>query len=127
MHQLSASRGGSWYSQAATARAPGRRPAWWIFAELSRRMTGNHLFGVDTAALDDDGVLALLAARSPIPFDDIRAAGPHGVTVEPEAGWVPGDLRDGGPWNVAPEALLARLAYLAADDTSDDGAQQLVL
>jgi anaerobic selenocysteine-containing dehydrogenase len=127
MHELVSARGGSWHSPAAVPLAAGRRPAWWIFAELTRRATGNHLFGVDTTALDDDGVFALLAARSPIPFDDIRAAGPHGVTIAPEAGWVRAELLDGGPWNVAPEALLARLTDLAADHAPDDDAHNLVL
>jgi anaerobic selenocysteine-containing dehydrogenase len=128
MHELVSSRGGSWYSPAAIPRAAGRRSAWWIFAELTRRMTGNHLFGVDTTALDDDGVFALLAARSPVPFDDIRAAGPHGITVEPEAGWVRAELLDGGPWNIAPDTLLERLAILATDDgPGNDATDHLVL
>ncbi|HEY3832342.1 MAG TPA: molybdopterin-dependent oxidoreductase [Acidimicrobiia bacterium] len=127
MHELVSVRGGSWHSPAAIPRSAGRRPAWWIFAELSRRMTGNRLFGVESTALDDDGVFALLAARSSIPFDTIRAAGPHGVTVEPEAGWARAELLDGGPWNIAPDALLARLAHLGVDDTPDDAANDLVL
>ena len=116
MHEHVALRGGTCYSAAVVEPAHERRPVWWQFAQLARRMTGNELFGADPDELDDDAVLAMLAARSTTPFETIRASGPHGVTVAPEVGWVREALLDGGPWRIAPAALVERLSALEAPD-----------
>ena len=116
MHEHVALRGGTCYSAAVVEPGNERRPAWWVFAQLARRMTGNELFGSDPDELDDDAVLAMLAARSPISFETIRASGPRGVTVEPEVGWVRDALLEGGPWRIAPPELVERLAALEDPD-----------
>lgn len=118
MHEHVALRGGTCYSAAVVAPAHERRPVWWQFAQLARRMTGTDLFGADPHELDDDAVLAMLAARSPTPFDMIRESGPRGVTVTPDVGWVRDALLDGGPWRIAPAAIVERLATL---EDPDDG------
>jgi anaerobic selenocysteine-containing dehydrogenase len=112
MHELVAARSGTFYTPAVVPAAAQRRPAWWVFTELARRMTGADLFGMPAADLDADGVFALLTARSPIPWNAIRAAGPHGVAVATEVGWVRDTLRDGAPWAIAPPPLVERLRCL---------------
>jgi anaerobic selenocysteine-containing dehydrogenase len=118
MHEHVALRGGTCYSAAVVAPRHERRPVWWQFAQLARRMTGNDLFGADPDELDDNAVLAMLAARSPTPFDTIRESGPRGVTVTPDVGWVRDALLDGGPWRIAPAALVERLGTLEDPDDS---------
>jgi anaerobic selenocysteine-containing dehydrogenase len=110
MHELVAVRGGTCFTPAVVPLSAARRPAWWLFAELARRMRGVELFGDATS---DEDVLGVLAGRARVPWATIRAAGPHGVGVEPDIGWVRDALLDGGPWRIAPDALLDRLLALA--------------
>jgi anaerobic selenocysteine-containing dehydrogenase len=91
-----------------------RRPQWWVFAELSRRM-GLPLFGsrrrdaeLRRAVLDDDTVAASLAAHARRPYAEVLAA-PYGVrddSVPP--GWlVPSALPR--RLDLAPPELAAEL------------------
>jgi anaerobic selenocysteine-containing dehydrogenase len=109
MHELVAVRGGSCFTPAVVPLGAARRPAWWVFTELARRMTGAELFG---GASTDEDVLGSIAARARVPWATIRAAGPHGVEVEPEIGWVRDAVLGGEPWRIAPDALLERVAVL---------------
>ncbi len=109
---------GSRFTPAVVAVAPERRPAWWVFAQLAHRMTGRDLFGHSADELTDTDVLALVARRNRDDFDAALAAGPHGVRKPTEIGWVRDELRDGAPWAIAPDVLLARLAEL---DTRSQG------
>lgn len=71
-----------------------RKPTSWVFAELSRQMDVPVLGDPALAArlpdgFTDDDVLALLAAGSRVPWDQVRAA-PHGVLADdaPGPGWL---------------------------------------
>jgi len=83
-----------------------RRPAWWIFGQLARRMGSDILRGADPDQLTDErylgGVLGGHAA-------EVLAAGPHGVDVAPSYGWVADTLLPDGRWRVAPSELVERL------------------
>jgi anaerobic selenocysteine-containing dehydrogenase len=90
-----------------------RRPQWWIFAELGRRL-GVPVFGSARraaqlpAVLDDEAVAAAMASQARQPWDEVRAA-PYGVRAEAEPGWlVPGRLPR--PLDLAPPELVAELA-----------------
>jgi anaerobic selenocysteine-containing dehydrogenase len=118
MHEHVALRGGTCYSPPAVSLAGARRPAWWVFAQLAGHMTGVDLFGRSPDELTDDDVLALIARRSVVPWATIRAAGPHGVAIEPDIGWLRIALLDGEPWRLAPDLLVDRLDRL---ENPDDG------
>jgi anaerobic selenocysteine-containing dehydrogenase len=82
------------YAPAAVAPRSERRPQWWMFAELSRRL-GLPLFGsarrsaqLDTVDLDDDVIAASMAGQARHPWADVRGE-PFGIldaSVEP--GWM---------------------------------------
>jgi anaerobic selenocysteine-containing dehydrogenase len=96
-------RSGIAYTPAVVPPAAERKPAWWIFGQLGKRM------GIrmpDPDVLTDERYLGgMLGARA----DEVVAAGPHGVDVPHEYGWVARDLLPDGEWQLAPAELVERL------------------
>ncbi len=88
-----------------------RRPVWWMLASLARRLDGDLLAGADPDDLDDRAFLAGLLARSPLDAKDVFAAGPRGVDVPHEPGWVRETMLAEGRWRIAPPEMLDRLAH----------------
>ena len=87
-----------------------RRPVWWILGQLSRRMGGDLLGGADPDDLSDEAYLRGLLAYGALDADDVFAAGPRGLDVAPEHGWVHDTMLADGRWRIAPPVLLDRLA-----------------
>ncbi len=96
-----------------------RRPVWWMLGQLSQRTGGALLGGADPDDLTDDAYLRGLLAHSPLDADEVFAAGPRGLDVEPEHGWVHETMLPGGRWQLAPRVLLDRLA--AHEDRAPTG------
>lgn len=92
--------------------APGaqRRPVWWMFGRVSRHMGGDLLAGADADELTDEAYLRGLLAYSPLDADEVFAAGPRGLDLAPEHGWVHDTMLPEGRWQIAPPSLLDRLA-----------------
>lgn len=101
------------FAPAVVAPKAERRPQWWMFAELSRRM-GLPLFGsarrdaqLADVELDDEVIAAAVAGHARRPWDEVRAQ-PYGVrdqSVEP--GWmIPGRLPH--LLDLAPPELVAQ-------------------
>jgi anaerobic selenocysteine-containing dehydrogenase len=86
-----------------------RWPVWRMFGELSARMGGDLLGGADPASLSDEVFLRGLLARSHLDGDAVIDAGPRGLDVEPEHGWVHDTMLPDGRWRLAPGVLLERL------------------
>ncbi|HEY4332316.1 MAG TPA: molybdopterin-dependent oxidoreductase [Ilumatobacteraceae bacterium] len=109
-------RSGVQFSPAVVAPGGLRRPTWWALMSLARRL-GVDLFGdIDPGSLDDEGLLRMLLARSPVAADSVIAAGPRGVDVPIEHGWVRETMLPGGRWQVAPEEMVTRLeAHIEPD------------
>ncbi len=93
-----------------------RRPVWWILATLARHMGGDLLGGADPDDLEDEEFLSGLLARSPLDAADVIAAGPRGVDVAEEFGWVRDGMLPDGHWQIAPLTLVKRLAAHAGPD-----------
>jgi anaerobic selenocysteine-containing dehydrogenase len=93
-----------------------RKPVWWIFGQLGRRLEVETMpAGLDVDTATDDDLLARFAARGAMTFDDVVAA-PTGVTVGgPRRGWVRERVLPEGRWRVAPPDLVAQLDAFAAD------------
>lgn len=89
-----------------------RRPAWWIFAEITRRATDRELFVGENVSTDDD-VLACVTARGRVSFGEVRIAGPHGLDSASPAGWYRDEGLADGHWHIASAVMLDRLAVLA--------------
>jgi anaerobic selenocysteine-containing dehydrogenase len=85
-----------------------RRSAWWVLAEIGRRL------GHDLAAADatDDELLAQSMAAARCSFEEVAAAGYVEVPVELPSPWVEHYLDQSGGWRLAPAILVDQLATL---------------
>ena len=93
-----------------------RRPVWWMLGSLAAK-----LGGVEAATLDDEKYLRGLLTRSSVPADEVFAAGPRGVEVPVEYGWVRETMLADGRWQIAPTVLLERLAAHGDPDAHAPG------
>lgn len=99
-------RSGMQYTPAVLPPAGERKPVWWIFGQLARRMGGDILGGADPDQLTDEAYLGGVLGRN---AERVVSAGPHGVDVEHEYGWVAEHLLPEGRWRLAPPELVERL------------------
>jgi anaerobic selenocysteine-containing dehydrogenase len=101
------------YTPAVVPPAAERRPMWRIFAELGERR-GMTLLprGLRAEEATDDDVLAPMAARARMTFEELRTAGGGVLAEEAVFGWVTERVLPGGRWRVAPEPLLDQLRTL---------------
>jgi anaerobic selenocysteine-containing dehydrogenase len=87
-----------------------RRPVWWIFGQLAAAMGRDLLGGADPDDLDDRTFLSSVLDRSPLDAGSVFAAGPRGLDVPAETGWVLDELVPGSRWQLAPPQLVDRLS-----------------
>lgn len=95
-----------------------RRAAWWIMAELMRRMgmvVPEHVPADDRADGADEAMLAALMPQSRSTFAEVKAAGYVEHLLELPARWVDEHVAKIGGWRLAPPELVAELAGLAED------------
>lgn len=107
-----------------------RRSAWWIIAELMRRM------GLDVPAdvpLDDreEGAdRAMLERLVPdharASFAEVREAGAVDQPLELPAAWVDDHIARIGGWKLAPPDLVTQLEEFHAGSSTHDGALRLI-
>jgi len=119
--ELTAVRSGLQATAAVVPPHAERKPVWWMLASLAHRMGADLLGGADPDALSDELFLSGLLGRAPFAAAEVFAAGPHGIDVPHEYGWVRAELLPDGRWNLAPTEMLERLATLT------NGASDLVV
>jgi anaerobic selenocysteine-containing dehydrogenase len=106
-------------SQHTTAVVPcgaERKPVWWIFGQLARRLGIDPMpAGLDVDTATDDDLLARFAARGALPFEDVVASATGVVVGGPRRGWVRERVLPDGRWRVAPPDLVAQLESLTSD------------
>jgi anaerobic selenocysteine-containing dehydrogenase len=73
-------------------------------------MGGDILGGADPDDVTDEVFLSGLLDHSRLDPPEVVAAGPHGVDVAHEYGWVADELLPNGQWQVAPPELVDRLS-----------------
>ena len=106
-----------------------RRPVWWMLGGLAQRL-GVPLMGGDEAdLLDDTSFLCGILAHTDVGAEPILSAGPRGLDIPIEFGWVRNSMLPRGRWNIAPPELLERLAAHVppATTTAAEITTQLVL
>jgi len=109
-------RNGTAFTPAMVPAGASRQPAWWVLAQVARRLGVDALGGQrDPDASSDEDVLRGLARGARVPFDEIVANGPHGTTTTPADGWVHDNVLHEGRWHLAPTAMIERLHQLAQD------------
>ena len=74
------------YTGAVLAPAAERRPMWWAFAELGRRIGVDVFPDLDLGTASDDDVLELALQGARLGLDDLRRAGEAGQPVETDRG-----------------------------------------
>jgi hypothetical protein len=67
------------------------------------------LGGMDPDALTDESYLRSIVDRSPLDTDAVFAAGPRGLDLPVEYGWVHETMLPDGHWRIAPPILVDRL------------------
>jgi anaerobic selenocysteine-containing dehydrogenase len=106
------------YTRAVVPPAASRKPGWWIFAELGRRM-GFPLVPTGASPDDytDDDVLAEVASRGRTPLSELRAANGAIVSERAVIGWVHDRVLPDGRWDLAPSQLVEHMTVL--EDPAD--------
>jgi anaerobic selenocysteine-containing dehydrogenase len=105
------------YSPAVVKPVGERRSAWWVLAELGRRL-GHELAGPlaplpsDDRPESDDAMLAVQTARARRTFADLVDSRYVETGYEVPAQWVEDHLQKIGGWRLAPSQLVAQLAAL---------------
>ncbi|MEJ6512383.1 MAG: molybdopterin-dependent oxidoreductase [Actinomycetota bacterium] len=103
-------RSGMQYTAAVVEPVAQRRPVWWILGSLAARSERPMFGGAPLDALSDETILRGLLGHGPFPPDEVIEAGPHGVNLEPEYGWVRERMTPDGCWSIAPAVFCERLA-----------------
>ncbi|CAB5077978.1 MAG: molybdopterin-dependent oxidoreductase [Actinobacteria bacterium] len=103
-------RSGMQFTSAVVEPVAQRRPVWWILGSLAARSEHPMFGGAPIDSLSDEIMLRGLLGHGPFPPDEVIDAGPHGVNLEPDYGWVRERMTPDGFWSIAPEAFCERLA-----------------
>jgi anaerobic selenocysteine-containing dehydrogenase len=85
-----------------------RRSAWWVLAEIGRRL-GHDLADPDAT---DDEMLAKVMVGARCSFGDVAATGFVELPFDLPAPWVERFLDRSGGWRLAPQLLVDQLANL---------------
>jgi anaerobic selenocysteine-containing dehydrogenase len=103
------------YSPAVLSPAGERRSAWWVLAELGRRL-GYTMpqTPVSDGPEDDDEMLAAQVADARASFADITASRYLETAYELPAQWADDHIQRIGGWRLAPPQFVAQLATLPA-------------
>ena len=105
------------YTPAAVKPVGERRAAWWIFAELLRRLGHEPPAGLpadDRAEGADDAALARLMTHSRCSFEELAERRYVETPAELPAPWVDAHIARFGGWHLAPPDLCAQLASVSA-------------
>jgi len=96
------------HTSAVVATVGDRRSAWWVLAEIGRRL------GYDLADPDatDDDMLAMTMVAARCSFEEVVSSGFVEAPFELPAPWVERFLDRSGGWRVAPPLLVDQLATL---------------
>jgi len=102
------------YSPAVVPPAGERRSAWWVLAELGRRLGYEPPAPLppDDRPESDDAMLARQTAHARTPFTELAASRYAEAGHELPAPWVEDHLQRLGGWRLAPPPLVAQLATL---------------
>jgi anaerobic selenocysteine-containing dehydrogenase len=110
------------YTPAAIGPVGDRRSAWWILAELMRRLgheAPGALPGDDRSSGADDAMLAPLMEHARCAFEDMTGSRYVETTHEFPARWVDAHIERLGGWRLAPALLVDQLGTLSAAQSSE--------
>ena len=88
--------------------------------QLARRLGFELMPGLDADSCTDTTFLGALLHGAPLDAPTVFAAGPRGVDVPVEHGWVHDTMLPGGVWGIAPAVLVDRLTAHRPPVTTHD-------
>ena len=99
-----------------------RRHSWDVMLQLADRLgvLQRVLPDVELAAVTEESMFRRFVAGARHSYEELRAAGPHGINYETRKRWALATAVPGGMWRLAPEVLVARLAGLLREEASTD-------
>ena len=97
------------YTEPVVSALAGRRPGWWVFAQIGKRLGYKILGDLDPDECSDHAALHFLSGASSEVFDAVVAAGSHGLRRPRRDGWVREHALPEGRWRVAPRVLAETL------------------
>jgi anaerobic selenocysteine-containing dehydrogenase len=99
-----------------------RRHAWAIIGGVAKRLgVGDKvLVGADLATATDEGLLRPTLAGARNSFEELQAAGSHGLAGPRQVRWAAERALPGGQWRLAPEVLVRRLPSLLSARTGPE-------
>lgn len=108
------------FSPAVTPPAGERRPGWWILGAIAERL-GLELFGEGARVQDCDEaqLYRLMLQRARVTYEELAAAGKHGLATPRMVGWFHDKVLGERRWQIAPASLLARLAAVRPAGAAD--------
>jgi anaerobic selenocysteine-containing dehydrogenase len=98
------------YTPAVVEPVGDRRSAWWVFAELGRRL-GHELAHADAT---DDQMLARIVRGGRCSWDELVALGAFEAQIERPVPWVERYVERSGGWRLAPQLLVEQLTSLTS-------------
>lgn len=98
-----------------------RKHSWYMIAQLAKRLgVADALFGgADPDTMTEEDVLRALTAQARHTYEELRAAGPHGVTYDTRRKWALETAIPEARWRVAPAILVERLPSLLGDEPDE--------
>jgi anaerobic selenocysteine-containing dehydrogenase len=105
------------YIPAVVAPAGDRRPAWWVFSELGRRLGMDALGGMEVNNANGEAIVRRIASGCRDGADALLEAGPRGLQAPRLYGWVHERVLPKGKWRLAPRILIERLPALLEPET----------
>ena len=103
-------RSGTQSTHAVVPAVADRRSVWWMLASLAAEMGVTLMPGIEPDTSTDEQFLGALLAHSPLTAEAVFDAGPRGIDIPVEFGWVRETMLPGGHWQIAPRVMLDRLA-----------------
>jgi predicted molibdopterin-dependent oxidoreductase YjgC len=104
------------YTDAVIPAATERKPSWWFYGQLAKRLGVNAFAGLDVNRCAESDMIKAYAAMLPHGAEAVIRSGTHGRNSAVAHGWVHDKVLPDGKWRLAPTVLVDRLAGIWHSD-----------
>ena len=105
------------YTEAVVAPEGERKPIWWIFGQLAKRLDIEMFEGqIDVDTCTEKDVVNQFGRSARGGIEAVKAAGTHGLSVPFRQGWLHERVLPDGRWRLAPAVLVKRLKSIWTHD-----------
>ena len=108
-------------SSPVVAQVAERRHSWWIIAQIAKRLgiLDKVIDDFDIDTVTEADLLRPTMAHARASYDELLAAGPHGLPYPNKLRWAAERALPDGRWRLAPEVLTRRLSALLVAQKSE--------